>query len=184
MVLLFDRLLNKIIRSYRKCVFQKKIHCKHKCFSLVGKVYLINTNVRLGKNVTLYPDVMLWGDGPIIIGDNVTIGNGTVIYASQKGGVTIGSNTSIAAQCYIIDMDHGIQADKLIINQTNHVAPVEIGEDVWIAANVTVLKGSVIENGAVIGAKSLVKGNIPDDAIVVGAPAKVIKYREKTKYTK
>lgn len=132
----------------------------------------------MGKNVTIYPEVMFFGDGLITIGDNVDIGNGTVIYASKcGGGVTIGSNTVIAAQCYIIDMDHGTQADKRIVEQTNSVAPVIIGEDVWIAANATVLKGSDIKDGAVIGAKSLVKGEIPENAIAVGIPATVKKYR-------
>ena len=132
----------------------------------------------MGKNVTIYPEVVFFGDGLITIGDNVDIGNGTVIYASKcGGGVTIGSNTVIAAQCYIIDMDHGTQADKRIVEQTNSVAPVIIGEDVWIAANATVLKGSDIKDGAVIGAKSLVKGEIPENAIAVGIPATVKKYR-------
>lgn len=177
MVLLFDKLLNKMIRSYRKYIFRKKIHCEHKNFSLVGKVHLINNDVKIGNNVTIYPDVMLWGDGPIIIGDNVRIGNGTIIYASKCGGVTIADNTVIAAQCYIIDMDHGIEADELILQQSNLVAPVKIGEDVWVAANATILRGSCIGNGAVIGAKSLVKGDIPERAVAVGIPATVKKYR-------
>ena len=42
--------------------------------------------------------------------------------------------------------------------------------------NATVLKGSQIGNGAVLGSKSLVKGNIPENAIAVGIPAKIIKY--------
>ena len=178
-VILFDRVVNKIKRSYRKHVFRSKIGCEHNCFSLVGNVHLINTNIKLGKNVTIYPNVMFWGDGPITIGDNVDIGNGTVIYASKTGGgITIGNNTVIAAQCYIIDMDHGMASGELIREQADSVAPVEIGEDVWLAADVTVLKGSKIGNGAVVGAKALVKGEIPENAVAVGTPAKVKKYRQ------
>lgn len=177
-ILLIDRCLNKIKRVYRKSVFRAKTGCNHKSFSLVGNVRLINTNIKLGKNVTIYPDVMFFGDGPIEIGDHVTIGNGTIIYASKIGGVTIGNNTMIAANSYIIDADHGIEAGALIREQANSVAPVEIGEDVWVAANVTVLKGSKIGSGAVIGAKALVKGEIPENAIAVGCPAKVMKYRQ------
>ncbi len=121
---------------------------------------------------------MLFGDGLIDIGDNVDIGNGTVIYASKAGGVTIGKNTLIAAQSYIIDTDHGTQAGELIRNQENTVLPVVIGEDVWIAAGCKVLKGSQIHDGAVIGAASLVKGEIPKNAIAVGIPAIVKKFRE------
>lgn len=176
-VLLFDRLLNKIKRNYRKTVFCAKTGCKHKQFSLVDNVHLINRNIQLGKNVTIYPDVMFYGDGPIIIGDNVAIGNGTIIYASKFGGVTIGDNSMIAAQSYIIDADHGIAEGALIREQSNSVEAVVIGENVWIAANVTVLKGSKIGDGAVVGAKALVKGDIPSNAIAVGVPAKVQKYR-------
>ena len=177
-ILLIDRCLNKIKRIYRESVFRAKTGCNHKSFSLVGNVRLINTNIKLGKNVTIYPDVIFHGDGPIVIGDHVTIGNGTVIYASKNGGVTIGSDTMIGAYSYIIDTDHGTAAGKLIGEQPNSVAPVEIGEDVWLAANVTVLKGSKIGSGAVIGAKALVKGEIPENAIAVGCPAKVMKYRQ------
>ena len=75
-------------------------------------------------------------------------------------------------------MDHGINKGVLISQQKNSVEEVIIGQDVWLAANVTVLKGSRIEDGAVIGAKSLVKGEISQNAVAVGIPAKVIKQRE------
>lgn len=178
MILLFNRLIQKLLRIYRKAVFRKKIHCPHKNFNLVGKVTLINPNVTLGNNVNIYQDVMIFGDGKVTIGDNVDIGTGTIIYSSKNGGVKIGSNTLIAAQCYIIDTDHGIRSGELIRKQQNTVAPVVIGEDVWIAAGCKILKGSVVNDHAVIGAASLVKGEIPYNGIAVGIPAKVIKYRE------
>ena len=74
-------------------------------------------------------------------------------------------------------MDHGISVDRKISEQNNSVAPVLIGKDCWLAANVTVLKGSVIEDGAIIGAKGLVKGRIETNSIAVGIPAKIIKHR-------
>lgn len=177
-ILLFDRVKNKVRRTYRKYVFRKRIGCDHNAFSLVGNVTLINTNIQLGKDVTIYPNVMFFGDGPIVIGDHVDIGNDTIIYASENGGVTIGSDTMIAAHCYIIDMDHGMEQGKLVRKQQNSVAAVTIGSDVWLGNNVTVLKGSWIGDGAVIGAKALVKGAIPENAIAVGVPARVLKYRE------
>ena len=177
LILLFDRLNNKIKRNYRKRLFKAMIGCNHNDFSIVGDVTVINKNIKLGHNVTIYPNVMFWGDGEIVIGDNVDIGNGTVIYASKSGGVTIGNNTNIAAQCYIIDMDHGIKEGELICNQENTVEEVTIGSDCWIAAGCKVLKGSHIKDGTVIGALSLVKGEIPENAIAFGIPAKVKKYR-------
>lgn len=84
----------------------------------------------------------------------------------------------IAAQSYIIDMDHGMRSGELVRNQVNTVAPVFIGEDVWIAAGTIILKGSVIRDGAIIGASSLVKGEIPANAIAVGIPAHIINSRK------
>lgn len=61
-------------------------NCDHKQFSIVGKITLINKNIKLGKNITIYPDCMFFGDGEIAIGDNVDIGNGTIIYSSKDRG--------------------------------------------------------------------------------------------------
>ena len=55
--------------------------------------------------------------------------------------------------------------------------PVNIGNDVWIGARVTILPGVKIGNGAIIGAGSVVTKDVPDFAIVGGNPARVIKYR-------
>ena len=172
--LLIDRVFNKILRVYRNYAFYAKTGNRA---NLVGRITLINRNIVCGKNVTIYPDVMLFGDGKIEIGDNVDIGNGTIIYASKAGGVTIGSNTMIAAQCYIIDTDHGTGIEKMIRQQENTVDKVIIGSDCWLGANVTVLKGSHICDGAVVGAKSLVKNVVEANSIVVGVPCKKIKMR-------
>ena len=83
----------------------------------------------------------------------------------------------IAAQCYIIDMDHGIEKGKIIYEQKNKIEKITIGKDCWLAANVTVLRGSNICDGAVIGAKSLVKGIVEAGAVVVGVPCRKIKMR-------
>lgn len=178
-IILIERIKNKIVREYRKAVFKDMINCDHNQFSIVGKITLINKNIRLGKNVTIYPNCMFFGDGVIEIGDNVDIGNGTVIYSSKdRGGVHIGPYSMIAAQSYIIDCDHGIKAGELMQKQKNSVQPITIGIGVWVAAGAKILKGVTLGDGCVIGAQSVVTKSIPENAIAVGVPAKVIKYRE------
>ena len=81
-----DFFLRHLLRKYRHYIFRKRIGCTHSDFLLVGKITLINTNIKLGHNVTIYPDVMFFGDGPIEIGDNVDIGNGTILYSAKAGG--------------------------------------------------------------------------------------------------
>ena len=179
LLLFFNRCIQFIKRYYRKAVFKKLTSCSHDQFSIVGDITVINKNISIGRGVTIYPGVMFFGDGKIAIGDNVDIGKDTIIYASKNGGgVSIGKNTMIAAQCYLIDMDHGIDKDKLICKQDNNVSPIVIGEDCWLGANVTVLMGSNIANGSVIGAKALVKGNTEPYSISVGIPSSVIRFRE------
>ena len=174
----FYKVINRVIHSYRRKVFKMKTNTKHNNFTLIGSVNLLNYDVEIGHNVTIYPNATFWGDGHIKVGDNCSIGQGTVIYASSRGGVTIGCNTHIAAQCYIIDMDHGMQAGILIEKQQNSVQKISIGNDVWIAAGAKILKGSVLKNHSVIGANAVVKDLIDENAIAVRVPARIVKYRE------
>lgn len=81
-----ERIIGKATRWYRKKVFKEAISCDHDNFTIVGDITVINRNIKIGKNVTVYPGVMFWGDGLIDIGDNVDIGNNTIIYASKSGG--------------------------------------------------------------------------------------------------
>lgn len=172
-----QRVIRKIRQLFRERAFKEAISCLHNSFTLVGEITLLNRNIKIGKKVTIYPNVMFFGDGPIVIGDNVAIGNNTVIYSSKEGGVKLGNHVWIGANSYITDVDHGTKAGELIRSQANTVSPVSIGNDVWLATDVTILKGSIISDGAIIGAKALVKGSVPANSISVGIPAKVIKYR-------
>ena len=56
--------------------------------------------------------------------------------------------------------------------------PVRIGPDTWVATKVSILRNTIVGRGCVLGAHSVVKGVIPDYAIAVGAPAKVVKNRK------
>lgn len=173
----YDRIKNSIARKYRQYIFKHQCKINHNDFKLVGRVNTINTNIKLGHGVVIYPDVLFFGDGLIEIDDDVNIGPGTVFYASKSGGIRIGKHTRIAAQCYIIDMDHGIETGKLICEQENSVQRIVIEDDVWIGAGVKVLRGTIIEEGAVIGAGAVAKGFYRHDTINVGVPAKPIKSR-------
>lgn len=177
MIFILSRIVNKLIKIYRKKVFLAQIKSKENSVQILGNVHVNASNVKIGKNVTIYPNVYLWGDGLIEIGDNVDIGIGTIIFAKKQ--VKIGSNSALAAQCYIIDSNHGIKKDILINKQPLDVADdgILIGEDVWIAAGCKIVKGAKLNNGCVIGALSLVNSEIYENAIAVGIPAKIKKYR-------
>lgn len=141
-------------------------------------IYVINRNVVIGDNVSIYPGTTFFGKGPIVIGNNVKIGNNVIINAMSEQGIVIKDYTSIAANTYIIDNNHKKGKHDLIQKQGFDTKPIIIGEDVWIGASCVIGKGSIINNGAVIGANSFVNKEIESYAVAVGNPARVIKYRE------
>jgi acetyltransferase-like isoleucine patch superfamily enzyme len=79
---------------------------------------------------------------------------------------------------YICDFDH-VTADihRPIKDQGIVKTPVRIGPDCWLGTKVTVLRGTRIGRGCVLGAHSVVRGDVPDYSIAVGSPAKVVRNR-------
>lgn len=175
---LLDRVKEKWFAFYRKKVFLARIGSGNQSIKILGCVSVRATNIKIGNNVTIYPGVMFWGDGKIVIGNNVNIGKDTIIFA--KKSVTIGDDTIIAAQCYIIDGNHGISKSTLIREQPLQVdvQGIRIGRDVWLSAGCKVLRGALIHSGAVIGAMSLVNSEIASNGVAWGIPARVVKFRE------
>lgn len=112
------------------------------------------------------------------IGDNTYIGEYNNIRAAG-GSITIGNNCLISQHISIVASNHGIEKDKLIVEQRwpEDKINVVIEDDVWIGANSVILPGVTIHKGAVIGAGSVVTKDVPEYAIVAGNPARILKYR-------
>ncbi|HYW96770.1 MAG TPA: acyltransferase [Bacteroidales bacterium] len=141
--------------------------------------------MRFKKNIYIDGDVVIKegaklcscnSSAVIRIGKNTTVGYYNMIFSSEK--IEIGDNCLIAPFVYIVDSNHQIHSGTLINQQENTTAPVKIGNDVWIASHVTILKGVTIGDGAVIGAHSLVNKDVPPNSVVGGVPAKQIGERE------
>lgn len=94
------------------------------------------------------------------------------------GEINIGDDVQLGPQVVFWGRDHGLKKGVLINLQPHVLKPIRIGNDVWIGANATILKGVTISDGAVVAAGAVVTKDVPPNAIVAGVPAKVIKYRE------
>ena len=134
----------------------------------------IGNGVFIGRN-----SIISCKDGDIILEDNVNIGFNCEVYSLNT--VKIGSDTLIAAYCYLIgggvydiSLSDQPMSARPIFNKGNELI---IGRDCWLGAGVKVLDGVKVGTGAVIGAGAVVSKDIPDNAIAVGIPAKVIKSR-------
>lgn len=136
-------------------------------------------NIHIKENVVIKEGTRICScneKAKIQIGKNTTVGFHNFIFASEE--ITIGENCLIAPFVYIVDSNHQIEKSTLINLQPNITAPISIGNDVWIASNVTILKGVTIGNGAVIAANSVVNKNVGEFEIWGGSPAKKIGERE------
>lgn len=128
-------------------------------------------NVRMGKCSYTGPFDMIF---------NSEIG----AYTSISYGCTIGppehNYTRPSTHPFIYDEYYGIFEKKQLLHNDKFDKSLRIGNDVWIGCNSTILRGVAIADGAIVGANSLVKHDVPAYAIVVGNPAKIIKYRFST----
>jgi len=139
-----------------------------------GERISVDGQVHVREYTVVESDVVFRG-GLVVIGSHTYIGHHTFLNTLSQ--IKIGDHTFIAGFCYLVDADHGTELGKLIQDQPLASAPISIGNDVWLGAHVVVLPGAVIEDGAVVGANSVVSGHIPANAIAVGSPARVVKMR-------
>lgn len=129
-------------------------------------------HIHFGGNCVVNHNVTLWCR--IKMGQNVHFNPGTRVY----GTVATGDNIMIAPNVTIAGGDHGIETcDTPMYYQPCSSKGIQIGDDIWIAANSVILDGVKIGSGAVVGAGSVVTKDVPPMAVVVGNPARVIRYR-------
>lgn len=107
--------------------------------------------------------------------------SGTFIECS--GGVHIGRYFHTGRSLTIFSVSHNyVSSSKIPYDEIILDKKVTVKDFVWCGANVTILPGVTIEEGAIIGAGSVITKDVPAYAIVGGNPAKVIKYRDKTHF--
>ena len=109
------------------------------------------------------------------IGNGVTVMNGALMMAA--GGITIEDKVMIAANVQLISNNH-----DPYIREVLTCKPILIKYGAWVGAGATILPGVTVGKYAIIGANSVVNKDIPDYAVAVGSPAKVIKYLDKEKF--
>ncbi len=135
-----------------------------------------------GKHVRLRPLSSDYkGLTNLSVGDGTTLPRQTVIYCTDAP-VSIGKNVIFGPRPTIISGDHRFDlpchyiSDCLVKKPQNDL-PIVIEDDVWLGANVTVLKGVTIGKGSIIAAGSIVTKDIPPCEVWGGVPARKLKNR-------
>lgn len=143
----------------------------------------VDLKIRENGRITLHDGVVLdtnarlvaAREGRIILGENAQLGMGTIVNAGAD--VIIGRRAAFASYCTIVSSEHNYLTREPFMQQGYQHEPVYIGEDVWGAAYTFVGRGTRIGTGAVLGANTQVRGHIPAWAVVMGNPARVVRFR-------
>lgn len=139
-----------------------------------GIIYRYPGNITLGNNVIIARNVTLISettDGKLLIDDNVIITFDTRIDFS--GGIKIGRNSLISKNTIIETHSHGLNP-----HSKPNFQELEIGENVWIGMNSLILSGvQKIGSNSIIAAGSVVTKEVPENCIVGGVPAKILKQK-------
>jgi acetyltransferase-like isoleucine patch superfamily enzyme len=117
-------------------------------------------------------------EGEVRIGAKSVLGQECTISAFQH--VSIGRECIVADRVMLIDFDHGVvEVERPIRHQGIYKRDVRVGCNCWIGYGVCVLRGVTVGDNAILGTSSVVTKDVPDNAVVAGVPARVIRMRKK-----
>lgn len=144
---------------------------------------LTREGVHIGSRVNIGPYTRIQGSGVIsnlgrglVIGDDSGIG--AFSFIGCGGGVCIGSNVIMGQYISFHPESHTFTSlEHAIRIQGTTRSGISIGNDCWVGAKVTFLDGACVGSGVVVAAGSVVRGVIPDNVVIAGVPARVIKRR-------
>lgn len=135
------------------------------------RAYLRLMRVNFGRHIYCGPDVYVRSPGNLTLGERCALGFGTRIW--NYAPITIGEDFMCAAGLTINTGGHDVHT------MTPVLQPIRIGDRCWCGMNVTILAGVTIGNDVVVAAGSIVTKDVPDNCVVAGIPAKVIRTLER-----
>jgi len=140
-----------------------------------------NAGIRIGNGVFLGRNSILsCKNGDIVLGENVNIGFNCELFSGSR--VTLGNDTLVAAYCYFIGGDHNpMDVEASVTRQGSRSEGISVGEKCWFGAGVKVLDAVTIGRNSIIGAGAVVTRSVPEYAMAVGIPAKVVRDRREGK---
>jgi acetyltransferase-like isoleucine patch superfamily enzyme len=181
--LLYPRLLGA---CGRRVVFGQNVVLRHPAKIRIGDDVVIddnclidakgddNSGITIGSGVFIGRNTILsCKNGDIEIQDGANIGFNCEIFSASR--VTIGASALFAAYCYVIGGDHEHRdTSQPVLAQGRLSSGVSVGDGVWMGAGAKLLDGVTVGHHAVIGAGAVVRASVPDYAVAVGIPARIV----------
>lgn len=144
----------------------KSIYHINAYIKLVIFKFLYGSRLKVGRGTTWRKSflVTIMERGNIVIGQNCFFNNYCSI--NSRSSIKIGDNTIFGENVKIYDHNHRFNKKSAIKEQGYSIGEISIGSNCWIASNVTILKGAIIEDNCVIGANVVVNGRVPEGTIM------------------
>jgi acetyltransferase-like isoleucine patch superfamily enzyme len=167
---------NVILRHPHKIRIGDNVVIDDNC--LVDAKGTTNRGITVGSGVFVGRNTILsCKNGDIDVADGANVGFNCEIFSASR--VTIGRDTLLAAYCYVIGGDHDFSdPSAAVLAQGRRSSGVTVGAGAWLGAGAKILDGVAIGDRAIIGAGAVVREAVPDGAIAVGIPARVVGQRD------
>ena len=172
--------------ALRRIWFRRRFQSSGNFSCATGCEFRSPQTIRFGGVVSIGKNSFFSAEGGFIqVGDHCAFNMNVHINASVGGSIVIGDHCLIGPNVVMRTAGHRFDDANQLIRMSGHnPADIMIGDDVWIGANAVILGGINIGKGAVIGAGAVVTKDIPSNAVAVGVPAKVLRYRGQIAATK
>ena len=185
----FMRANNMLNRHYARLLaryallklrYGKRLQTEGICFVCPGVKF------EIGRGATLRIGRWAWigtaskirvHEGEVSIGAKTVMGQECTISAYQH--VEIGRECILADRVMLIDFDHGVvEVERPIRLQGIYKRDVRVGHNVWIGYGACILRGTTVGDNSIVGTSAVVTKDVPENAVVAGSPAKVIRMRD------
>lgn len=198
-----ESLIAKALISRMTMLLRGVVILRKKVFLGSGCTLSNKRNFVFGTNVTIDSHTILDGyaSEKIVLGDNVKIGSyskllstshfskygkglkfgnnssiGDFTHFGAAGGIEIGNDVIMGSYISFHSENHNFyDITRLIREQGTTSKGIKLGNNIWVGAKVTFLDGSVVGNNCVVAAGAVVSGTFPDNCVIGGVPAKILK---------
>lgn len=161
--------------SFRQNIYKSLVKVEKKVKKMLKTFLKVDGSI---DKAPVYKGAVIADFSLVNIGERVSFGGQVMI--SNTALVTIGHDCMIAYGVHIITATHDYNNHPMWKHRIDR--PVQIGNHVWIGTNAIILPGVKIGDYAVIGAGTVVASHVPEKAVVVGNPARIVKYRDLSEY--
>ena len=166
---------NVVLRHPRKIVIGDNVVIDDQCcLDAKGST---NAGIRLENGVFVGRNTILsCKNGDIVLDEDANVGFNVEVFSAAR--VRVGKRVLIAAYTYLVGGDHLFdRTDVPVLHQGRTARGIEVDDNVWLGAHVVVTDGARVGKDAIVGAGSVVIGEIPEFQIAAGAPARIIRDR-------